>query len=192
MTAYGFSRFRFPGRDILFIVCLSTLVLPGEVTIIPQYLMFHKVGWLNTLLPLTVPALFGGGAFFIFMMRQYIMTIPQEMDEAAKIDGAGHVRIFFQLLLPLCKPVLATAAIFSFLGNWNDFWGPLIYIRSKLKFTLALGLRNFQAYANMGDVEQTEHLLMAASVTMSIPCIILFFVAQRSFIKGITLSAVKG
>lgn len=192
MTAYAFSRFRFPGRNLLFMVCLSTLVLPGEVTIIPQYLMFHKIGWLNTLLPLTVPAFFGGGAFYIFMMRQFFLTVPTEMDEAAKIDGANSLRIFFQLLLPVSKPVLATAAIFSFLGHWNDFWGPLIYLNSKSKFTLALGLQFFTAYAEFGDLEQTQHLLMAASVTMSIPCIILFFVAQRYFIRGIVLSAAKG
>ncbi|HEX8967610.1 MAG TPA: carbohydrate ABC transporter permease, partial [Chloroflexota bacterium] len=129
-VAYGFARFRFPGRDVLFGLALATLLLPREVTIIPQYLMYRQVGWLDTFLPLTVPFWFGagGGAFTIFLMRQFFMTIPFEYDEAAQIDGASSWWIFWRVILPLAKPALATALIFAFLTHWNDFWGPLIFL----------------------------------------------------------------
>jgi ABC-type glycerol-3-phosphate transport system permease component len=190
-VAYGFARFRFPGRDLLFLACLSTLILPSEVTIIPQFLLFNELKWLDTLLPLIVPYFLGGSAFFIFLMRQFFLTIPHELDDAAKIDGAGSVRIFFNLLLPLSKPAVVTVAIFSFIHHWSDFFSPLIFLNSKENFTLALGLRYFQQ-APVTRGQPKEHLLMAASVTVTIPLIVLFFVTQRYFVRGIVMSGIKG
>lgn len=190
-VAYGFARFRFPGRDLLFLACLSTLILPGEVTIIPQFLLFNELKWLDTLLPLIVPYFLGGSAFFIFLMRQFFLTIPRELDDAAKIDGAGSMRIFFNLFLPLSKPAVATVAIFSFIHHWSDFFAPLIFLNSRDNFTLALGLRYFQQ-SPITQGQPKEHLLMAASVTVTIPLIILFFVTQRYFVRGIVMSGIKG
>jgi ABC-type glycerol-3-phosphate transport system permease component len=190
-VAYGFARFRFPGANFLFMVCLATLILPGEVTIIPQFIMYHYLHWLDTLLPLIVPYFFGGGPFFIFLMRQFFLTIPYDLDDAAKIDGAGSTLIFLHILLPLCKPAIATVAVFSFIHHWNDFFGPLIFLNSTENFTLPLGLRYFSA-SPVTKGQPKQHLLMAASVTATLPCIVLFFIAQRSFVQGIVTSGIKG
>lgn len=190
-VAYGFARFRFRGRNLLFMLVLSTMMIPREVTIIPSFLLFKYVGWLDTLAPLIVPHYFGGGAFFIFLMRQFLMTIPMEFDEAAKMDGATSVDIFFRILLPLAKPAMATIAVFSFLGHWNEFLEPLIYLNTPERYTLALGLRWFQQVP-MDASEPREHLLMAASITMTLPCIVLFFAAQKYFVRGIVMSGIKG
>ncbi len=191
LVAYSFSRFRYPGRDIFFMITLSTMMLPYEVTLIPTYLMFNKIGWLDTYLPLIVPYWFGGNAFSIFLMRQFFMTIPRDLDDAARLDGANFLRIFWNVLLPLAGPILATLAVISFINHWNDFLGPLIYLDTRTKFTIALGLRYFQNISGLGG-EPMQHLLMAASVTFTVPCILIFFFSQRYFVRGIVLSGVKG
>ena len=168
-------------------------MLPAEVTLIPLYLLFNKLKWLDSYLPLIVPAYFGGGAFLIFMMRQFFMTIPMDLDEAARIDGAGYLRIFFQILLPLAGPVLATAAVITFIGDWNAFLFPYIILNDKLKFTIGIGIKYFQTIAsNIDSMEPRENLLMAASLMMTAPIIVLFFVAQRYFVRGIVMSGIKG
>lgn len=193
ITGYSFARFRYPGRDLIFILTLSTLMLPSEVTLIPLYLLFNKLKWLDTYLPLIVPAYFGGGAFLIFMMRQFFMTIPMDLDEAARIDGAGYLRIFWQILLPLSGPVLATAAVITFIADWNAFLFPYIILNDKLKFTIGIGIKYFQTIAsNIDSMEPRENLLMAASLMMTTPIIVLFFTAQRYFVRGIVMSGIKG
>ena len=190
LVAYGFARFRFPGRDLLFLLVLSVLILPEEVTIIPQFLIYRMLGWVDSLKPLILPAFLGGGAFNIFLLRQFFLTIPRDLDEAAMIDGAGSLRILWQILIPLSKPAMATVAIFSFLFHWNDFFRPLIYLNSIDNFTLSLGLRFFQESAEAGG-QPLEHLLMAASVMMTIPVIVLFFSMQRYFVEGIAMSGIR-
>lgn len=193
VVGYSFARFRYPGRDVLFLITLSTMMLPIEVTLIPLYLMFSRIGWLDTFHPLIVPSFFGGGAFLIFLMRQFFMTIPKDLDEAALIDGAGYLRIFWQILMPLSVPALATAAILTFMGRWDAFLEPFIFINSTSKFTVAIGIRYFQAVAGNADsAEHNEHLLMAASVMMTAPIILLFFTAQRYFVRGIVMTGIKG
>ena len=190
VVAYGFARFKFPGREALFMLVIATLVLPAEVTLIPRFILFRILGWLDTFLPLTVPSYFGAGAFFIFLLRQFILSLPVDLDEAAELDGANSLGILLSVLAPLMKPALATVAIFSFLGHWNDFMGPLIYLRSTANFTLALGLRFFQQSAETGGAPR-EPFLMAASLMVTLPCIILFFSAQRYFVRGVVMSGFK-
>lgn len=191
LVAYSFARFEYRGRDILFMITLGTMMLPSQVTLIPQFILFNALGWINTLLPLWVPAWFGGGAFFIFLLRQFFMSLPNDLDEAALIDGASYLGIFWSILMPLCKPALATVAIISFIGSWNDFLGPLIYLNSPEKFTVALGLNFFQNVPESAGMPM-QHLLMAASVMAILPCLILFFSFQRYFVEGIVLSGIKG
>lgn len=176
LVAYGFARFEFPGRDALFAIVVATLILPQQVTLIPRYLIFRQLKWLDTYLPLIVPSYFAGGAFFIFLLRQFFMGIPVALDEAGEIDGAGPLRILVEVLLPSLKPALASIAIFSFLFNWNDFIRPLIYLRTTEKYTLALGLRHFQQSPETGG-EPEEPYLMAASLMVAVPPILLFFFA---------------
>lgn len=193
LVGYSFARFRYPGRNLLFIITLSTMMLPIEVTLIPLYLLFAKIGWLDSFKPLIVPSFFGGGAFLIFLMRQFFMTIPMDLDEAARIDGAGYLRIFLQILMPLSIPALATAAILTFMGEWNSFIYPFIFLNNKALYTVAVGIRYFQQVAGVADsMEHKEHLLMAASVMMTAPIILVFFVAQRYFVRGIVMSGIKG
>ena len=187
MVAFGFARIPFPGRRPLFVLLLSTLMLPYVVTLIPSFLIFKYLHWLDTFLPLIVPSFFGGGAFFIFLIRQFYATIPMDLDEAAEMDGAGYFRIWWSVLMPLSRPVLATVVIFSFIWNWNDFLGPLIYINSMDKFTLALGLAGFRTMHG-----SRWNLLMAGSAVMLIPVLVVFFVAQRYFIRGIVTSGLGG
>jgi ABC-type glycerol-3-phosphate transport system permease component len=191
LVGFSFARFRYPLRDTLFIVTLATLMLPIEVTLIPTYLLFNKIGWLNTYLPLIVPSWLGGGAFFIFLMRQFFMTLPYDLDDAARIDGANSWQLFIRILLPLTRPALATMAVISFIAHWDEFMAPLIYLLDPEKFTVAVGLRQFQSQA-AGDSEPMEHLLMAASLIVAAPMILLFFVAQRYFVRGIVMSGIKG
>jgi multiple sugar transport system permease protein len=191
LTAYGFARFDFKIKEVLFVITLGTMMLPAQVTLIPQFVLFHLLGWIDTFKPLWVPAWFGGGAFAIFLLRQFMMTLPRDLDEAAIIDGAGFVRIFWNILIPLCKPVLATLAVISVIGRWNDFLGPLIYLRSGEKFTLAIGLNFFRFVPESGG-QPLQHLLMAASVMSTAPLIILFFSAQQYFVQGIALTGIKG
>ena len=190
LIAYGFARFEFPGRNALFILVIATLILPDEVTLVPKFIIFRQLKWLDTFLPLIVPNFFGA-AFFIFLLRQFLLTIPRELDEAAEIDGAGSLRILWSILLPSMAPALATVAIFSFLFNWNAFIDPLIYLRSTENYTLSLGLRFFQQAPETGDMPQ-EPFLMAASIMVIIPPILLFLFAQRYFVRGVVLSGIKG
>jgi multiple sugar transport system permease protein len=190
-VAFGFTRFRFPGRDFLFFIVLSTMMLPWQVTIVPQFLLFRYLDWINTFWPLIVPSFFGGGAFFIFLLRQFFMTIPRDLDEAAKLDGASSVRIFWSIILPLSGPAIATVAIFSFLQHWNEFIGPLIFLNTEDKFTLSIGLRYFMVNPFEND-EPREAILMAASIIVALPSLILFFVAQKYFVRGIVTTGLKG
>ncbi len=186
IVAYSFARLRWPGRNILFLVLLSTMMLPPQVTMIPVFLIYTKLGLVNTLVPLWLGSFFGS-AFFIFMLRQFFLTIPKDLEEAAKIDGCGYFGIFIRIMLPLIKPALLAVIVFQFMWAWNDFLGPLIYIHDLEKMTLPLGL---QAFNLLHGAEWS--LLMAASVMMTVPIIIVFFIAQRYFIEGITLTGIKG
>ena len=191
LVAYSLARFEYRGRDILFFLTLATIMLPAQVTLIPQFVLFYKMQWINTLLPLWVPAWFGGGAFAIFLMRQFLRTLPKDLDEAALIDGAGFFRIFWSILLPLCKPVLATLAIITVIDSWSDFQGPLIYLNSPEKFTVSIGLQFFNQSPDVGG-EPVRHLLMAACVLSIIPMMAIFFMGQRFFVQGIVMSGIKG
>lgn len=190
-VAYGFSRFRFPGREGLFFVVLSTMMLPWQVTIVPTFLLYRYLGWINTYLPLIVPSFFGGGAFYIFLLRQFFTTIPRDLDEAAKLDGASSIRIFWSILLPLSKPAIATVAIFAFIEHWNEFIGPLIYLNSPDKFTVSIGLRYFLSNSFENN-EPRDAILMAASLIVALPPLILFFSAQKYFVRGIVTTGLKG
>lgn len=180
--AYGFAKIYFPGKKFLFSIVLATMMIPTFVLLVPQYILFSKIGWLDTYLPLIVPVFFGN-AFHIFLVRQFFMTIPNELIEAAKIDGASHFYIWSKLMLPLIKPVLATLAIISFKQGWNDFLGPLLYVNDEAKYTLQIGLQTFK-----GTVRTQWHYLMAASVLVLLPVIILFFTFQKYFIEGMNIS----
>jgi ABC-type glycerol-3-phosphate transport system permease component len=190
LAAYAFSRLKFKGRDTLFLVCISTMMLPGQVTMIPIYVLFSKLGWIDTFLPLIVPSFFGA-PFFIFLLRQFFLTIPYELDEAALLDGASRFRIFWNIILPLSKPALATVIIFTFIGTWNDFMGPLIYLNSTDNVTLTLGLSLLKNRVISSGIVQW-HLLMAASIVVLLPNIVIFFLAQKQFIRGITLTGMRG
>ena len=190
-VAYGFARFRFPGRNWLFFLVLSTMMLPWQVTIVPTFLLFRYLGWINTFLPLIVPSYFGGGAFYIFLLRQFFLTIPKDLDEAAKLDGASSFRIFWTIILPLSKAALATVAIFAFIQHWNEFIGPLIFLNSTEKFTLSIGLRYFMVNPFESD-EPRESILMAASMIVALPPLMLFFMAQKYFVRGIVTTGIKG
>lgn len=185
--AYGFARLRAPGRSYLFLLVLATLMIPNEVTLIPQYILFSKLGWLNSYRPLVVPAWFGS-AYLIFLLRQFYMGLPKEYDEAAIIEGANHLQIWTRIILPLSKPALGAMAILSFIFHWNTFQGPLIYLNDNALYTVSLGLSMFRTPFG-GTPWQ---LYMAASLVTLIPCIVVFFVAQRYFIQGIVVSGVKG
>lgn len=185
LVAYAFARLEWKGRDALFAVVLSTMMLPGVVTLVPLYVLFTRLHWTNSFLPLTVPAFFGD-AFFIFMLRQFFRTIPFELSDAARIDGAGEGRIFLQIILPLAKPGLATVAIFSFLWTYIDFLGPLIYLTDQARWTLSLGLSQF-----LGTYRQDWGGLMAACTLFTIPAIALFLFTQRYFIRGIVTTGLK-
>ena len=187
LIAYGFARIRWRGRDVLFGLTLATMMVPFPVLMVPLYGVFKTLGWIGTLKPLWVPAFFGS-AFNIFLMRQFFRTIPEELSEAARIDGCSEWGIFWRIILPLSRPVLAVVALFHFLWAWNDFMGPLLYLTRKHTFTLALALQSYQS--QHGGVQW--HLLMAASAVVIVPIIILFFFTQKTFIKGIATSGIKG
>lgn len=189
LAGFAFARFRFPGKNLLFTLTLATLMLPAYVLLIPNYLLFWQLGWLNTYLPLTVPFWFGS-AFFIFLFRQFFMTVPMELDEAARIDGASYPRIFWSIMLPLSAPVFATAAIIEGINQWNSFLRPLIILNRPENFPLSLGLRYF--VVNPGDNLPKDHYLMAAAVMMTLPIIILFLIGQRSFVRGVVMTGIKG
>jgi multiple sugar transport system permease protein len=194
MVGYAFARFRWPGRDFVFMLAMATIILPREVTTIPIYIFFSKLQWLNTWYPLFVPAWFGIDAFFIFLFRQFFMSIPRELDEAAIVDGAGPFRILFWILLPLCKPIVWTSIVLTTIFVWNDFWGPYIFLTQKELFPIAVGLRIFasEAYQISGFGQATDHLLMAGSIVAIVPCVLLFLFAQRYFVRSIITSGFKG
>lgn len=179
IVAYGFARMTFWGRDALFVVMISTMALPSQVTMIPTFLIYRALGWYGTYLPLVVPS-FTASAFFVFLLTQFFRTLPNEMAESARLDGCSEWKIFTRMILPLSRPALATCALFSFMGTWNDFMGPLLYIDDPKKYTLAYGLQQF--YSSYGG-KWTQ--LMAASAMFTVPIIILFFFAQKTFIQGI-------
>lgn len=186
LVAYSFARLRWPGRNQLFVILLATMMLPGQVTMIPVFLLFKELGWVNTFLPLIVPAFFGN-AFYIFLLRQFFLTIPVDLEDAARVDGCPRLLTYWHVILPLSKPALATVGVFTFMGTWNDFMGPLIYLSSENRKTLALGLQSF-----VWEHGAEWALLMAVSTMMLLPLLILFFLAQRYFIEGITLTGIKG
>jgi multiple sugar transport system permease protein len=187
LIAFGFARLRFPGSDILFLIVLSTLMLPSYITLIPQYVVFSKIGWVNTILPLVLPTYFGG-PFNIFLLRQYMMTIPRELDDAAKIDGAGFFGIYRRIILPLSRPALGVVAVNSTIFHWNDFIGPLIYLQKERLFTISLGLRIIQGNY-FGDFP--VQYIMAMTFVSIIPIVILFFFAQKYLLSGIVLTSFK-
>jgi multiple sugar transport system permease protein len=190
LVGYGFARIKFPGRDFWFGVTLATMMLPFYVTMVPQFIMFSRLGWMNSYLPLTVPYFFGGGAFNVFLFRQFFRTIPEDLADAARIDGCSEFDIYWRIFVPLSTPVFITVSIFTFLFSWNDFIGPLLYINSSEKFTIALGLAQYRSMMGVGRTRWD--LLMAASVAMTAPIVLLFFVLQRYFIKGVVMSGIKG
>jgi len=188
LVGFAFARVRFRGRRGLFLLMLATMMLPPQVTMIPLFLLFRSLGWIDTILPLVVPAFFGS-AFFVFMYRQFIAQVPEALVEAARIDGLGWLGIWWRIMLPLCRPVTAIVAVFTFIWTWNDFLGPLIYLQREESMTLAVALNGFRnQYGNLERV----HLLMAASLVTMIPCVLLFLGAQKQFIEGIGSGAVKG
>ncbi|MBV7331227.1 carbohydrate ABC transporter permease [Chloroflexi bacterium TSY] len=186
LVAYSLARIPWPGRNLLFILTVATLMLPFQVTMIPLFLIFKNLGWVNSFLPLIVPHWFGG-ALYIFLLRQFFMTIPMELSEAARIDGASELRIYSRIVLPLSKPALATVAIFEFIARWRDYIGPLIYLSDQKLYVLSLGIYEYQSQygAEWG-------LLMAASVLITLPIVLLFFFLQKTFVQGITLTGIKG
>ena len=190
IVAYAFARFDFFGKNVWFVIMLGTMMIPRTVTLIPQYLLFFKLKLIDTYVPLTIGAWLGGGAFMIFLLRQFIMTIPRDLDEAAIMDGAGPFRILWSVLMPLMKPALTTVAILTFLGEWNDFFGPFIYLNRQELFTAAVGLRTFQSMP-LETTDPRDHLLMAAAAIMTIPVITLFAVGQRYFISGVAMTGLK-
>jgi len=191
LVAFAFARMRFFGRNALFILVLSTLMVPHQVTIIPLFIIYKQVGWLDTYWPLIAPAWFGGGAFFIFLLRQFIMTVNSELDDAARIDGCGWFSIFWRIVLPLITPALAAVAIFSFLWTWNDFFNPVIFLRNHDKFTLAVGLYFFSKFASPTMQPRITEVMAGATIIM-IPPLLLFFFAQKYFIQGVVFSGIKG
>jgi ABC-type glycerol-3-phosphate transport system permease component len=186
IVAYSFARLRFPGRDLLFMLLLSTLMIPGQVTLLPQFVLFERLGWVGTYLPLVVPSFFGN-AFFIFLMRQYIMTIPRDLDEAARIDGASTWGVFRRMILPLCVPPIVVIAVLTFLWTWNEFLDPLIYISDYDAYTIQLGLNMLKGRYNI-----EWNLIMAGSLLGVVPPLLLYFVAQKQLIGGIANVGIKG
>jgi multiple sugar transport system permease protein len=186
LVAYGFAKLRFPGRNFLFGLVLSTMMIPGMVTMIPQYILFAKLHWVGSYLPLVVPHFFAG-AFYVFLIRQNFLGIPEELSEAARIDGANDLWIWWKVIMPLSKPVLATVAIFTFEGAWNDYVGPVLYLNDSKLYTLQVGLAMFKSTSDT----QWQHL-MAASIVVMLPIIILFSAFQRYFVEGAAVSGIKG
>ncbi len=195
LVAYGFALFRFPFRDSLFLVVLATLMIPFQVTVIPTYIIFRYLGWLDTYKPFIVPSFFADSAFSVFLLRQFFLTIPGDLRDAATIDGAGPLIFYWRVLMPLSKPAIVTVAVISFINRWNDFLGPLIYLSSISKFPVSLGLNFFKTFygggSGGGGVAHLE-LLMAAAVLVLTPSVLVFLLAQRSYIRGVIMSGIRG
>lgn len=187
LCAYGLSRINWAGKKIVFTCIMGSMMLPVAVTIIPTFLMFRRIGLTNSLIPLIIPAWLGGGAFYIFLLRQFFLSIPKDLDEAARIDGATHLQIYSKIILPLTKPALVVVGMFAFMNTWNDFLGPLIYLNSDDKYTVALGLQLF-----VGSYRAEWQLMMAAACLVVIPAILVFMIGQKYLIEGITMTGVKG
>lgn len=195
LSAYGLSRIRWRGRDTVFLILMTSIMLPYFATIIPSFVMWTKLGMTNTFVPLILPSwfgvgtvsVFGGGMFNIFLLRQFFRTIPRELDEAARIDGAGHLTIFLKIILPLSKPALICVGLFTFLNTWNDFINPLIYLSDQKKYTVQIGLRTF-----IGVFSSQWHLLMAAAVFVILPVLLVFLAGQKYFVEGIATTGLKG
>lgn len=186
LVAYGFARVRWPGRDIVFLILLATMMLPTQVTFIPLYVTFSKLGWIGTYLPLLIPT-FLGNPFFIFLLRQFFRSIPDELSDAARIDGASELRILWRIIVPLSWPALITVALFTFIDKWGDFFGPLIYLRNPELYPLSIALQSFQSS------HKTEWpLVMAAAAVIALPLVVIYFLAQKKFVEGITFSGLKG
>jgi ABC-type glycerol-3-phosphate transport system permease component len=190
MTAYSFARFDFVGKNVWFVLMLGTMMIPAVVTLIPQYLLFYSLNLINTYVPLTIGAWLGGSAFMIFLLRQFILSIPRDLDEAATIDGANPFQILWQVIVPLMKPALTTVAILQFLSEWNDFFGPFIYLNRLELYTAAVGLAVFQSFP-LETTNPRDHLLMAGAAILTIPVLALFAAAQRYFISGVVMSGLK-
>jgi len=186
LVAYSLSKIRWRGRDLVFLVLVSTMILPAQVTLIPTFTIFKWLGWIGSIKPLVVPSFFGS-AFSVFLLRQFFLTIPNELSDAAKIDGCSELAIYSRIVLPLARPALATVGLFTFIGAWNDFLGPLMYLNDERSYTLSLGLQRF---VSQHGAEWA--MLMAASTVMTLPIIVLFFFAQKTFIQGVTLTGIKG
>lgn len=186
VVAYGFAKVRWPGRNIVFVVMLSTMMLPYQVTMIPLFTLFAKIGWVGSFLPLTVPSFFGV-PFFIFLLRQFFMTIPNDLSDAARLDGASEFRIWWQVILPLTKTALITVALLTFIGSWNEFLQPLIYLNDESQYTISLGLQQF-----LGQYTTRWGMLMAGATIATLPILVLYFFAQRTFESGISTTGIKG
>jgi ABC-type glycerol-3-phosphate transport system permease component len=192
LVAYSFGRLKWPGRDVLFAICLMTMMIPGQVTMVPVFIIFRALGWVNSYKPLVVPAFFAS-AGTIFMLRQFFRTIPEELSDAANIDGANEFQTMWLIILPLVKPALAVVALFSFMGSWNEYLGPLIYINQSDLYPLTLGLAQLQAAMNQVGVKGLAYpYLMAASTIVTLPIVLIFYFTQRTFIEGIALTGLKG
>jgi multiple sugar transport system permease protein len=190
IVAYGFARFRFPGRDVFFILMLSTMMLPGIITLIPIFVIWRNLGLIDTYDPLVTGIWLGGGAWAVFLLRQFLLSIPKEIEEAAIIDGANTFQIYYKIMLPLIKPALLALGVLIFQGNWNNFMGPLIYLNTPVKFPMVVALKFFQE--SLSKEAPKWHYMMAMSTVMAAPILLLFFAAQRYFIEGLTVGAVKG
>lgn len=188
LVAYGFARFRAPDREILFTILISTMMLPPQVTLVPTYMLFNYLGWVDTFKPLIVPSYLGGGAFNIFLLRQFFRTIPMELDEAARIDGAGSWSILWRVILPLSRPALVTVGVFSIVYHWNDFFNPLIYLNSEHNYTISIGLKYFQNAYGSTQI----NLMMAVALLALVPILLFFLLAQKYFVQGITMTGLKG
>jgi multiple sugar transport system permease protein len=186
LVAYGFARVRWPGRNLIFVIYLSTIMLPSQVTLIPLYIVYRNMGWVGTIAPLVVPSFFGN-VLYVFLLRQFLLTIPQELTDAARIDGANELRILWHIMIPLMRPALATVALFTFVNVYRDFLGPLIYLTNQDQWTISLGLQLFK-----NQYGAQWQLMMAASTLAMLPTLVLFFLTQRTFIKGIALTGIKG
>lgn len=187
ICAFSFSRLRWPGRDKVFMIILTSLMMPSIVTMIPTFVMWSKLGFTNSLIPLSVPIWFGGSVYNVFLFRQFFLSIPRELDEAAYVDGASFFTVYWRIIMPLSKSTIMVVGIFAFLNSWNDFMGPLIYLNEESKYTLSLGLQLFQ-----GTYGAQWHLLMAASILVLIPAVVVFFLGQRHILDGIATTGIKG
>jgi multiple sugar transport system permease protein len=190
LVAYGFARFRFPGRNFLFIIMLSTMMLPGVVTLVPTFILWRELKLIDTYDPMTLGAWFAWGPSYIFLLRQFFLSLPREIEEAARLDGANTFQIYWHIMLPLVKPALLAIAVLSFIGNWNNFWGPLVYLNSGEKYPLIMALKFFEQ--SLSKEAPLFHYMMAMTTMMSFPLLMLYFFMQRTLIEGITAGAVKG